>query len=85
LIVPDSSQGVLYVLRDAVVQPTGAGQWFAVSREGSAVGEILMLDVGADGRSRRLRVRVMESRPVMVNGALRHGIRLEALTELAGE
>ena len=69
------------VLRDAIVQRREGGGWFAVSREAAALGEVLLLDVGFDEGARGVRVRVTASRPVMVNGAVRHGIHLEPMAE----
>jgi hypothetical protein len=69
------------VLRDAIVQRREGGGWFALSREAAALGEVLLLDIGFDEGIRGVKVKVADSRPVMVNGALRHGIQLVPMTE----
>jgi hypothetical protein len=72
------------VLRDVVVDRTNRGELLAVSHAPGIVGEEMSLDLMAAGRSLALRVRVVESRPVIVDGAVRHRIRL-GLIELASE
>jgi hypothetical protein len=69
------------VLRDAIVQRREGGGWYAMSRERTALGEVLVLDVGFDEGTRGVKVRVTDIHPVMVNGAVRHGIVLVPVTE----
>jgi hypothetical protein len=47
-------------------------------------GEVMTLDVSGAGAAVGLRVRVIDSRPVMVEGAVRHRIRF-TLSDLARE
>ena len=72
--------GSMRVLRDVVVQRTGAGELLVVSHAPAIVGEEMSLDLMGDGHCLELRVRVLESRPVIIAGAVRHRIRL-ALVE----
>jgi hypothetical protein len=69
------------VLSDAIVQRREEGGWFAMTREPATAGEILVLDVAFDEGTRGVKVMVTDSRPVMVNGAVRHGFVLLPLTE----
>lgn len=76
--------GSVRVLREVVIQRTDSGELMAVSQTAGVVGETLSLDVMGAGASVDLRVRVVESRPVIVDGSLRHRIRL-ALMNAAAE
>lgn len=71
--------GELGVLHDVIVQRHG-GEWIAISRAPAIAGETLTLDVfdieGVETDD-RFTVRVVESRPVIVEGRLRHRIRLQ--------
>jgi hypothetical protein len=74
-LVP-AADGVLRVLGGVVVQWTNHNEWTAISREAGTVGEILMLDLGGGESPVRYGVRVIDSRPVMIEGAVRHQLRL---------
>ena len=68
---------------DVVVQQTAPDEWIAISREPAMVGEILVLDVApADADMGDLRqqvpVYVTESEPIILNGDVRHKIRLRS-------
>jgi hypothetical protein len=58
----------------------GADELLAISQVPAAAGEELSLDLIAAGANLPLKVRVVESRPVIVNGVLRHRIRLTVAT-----
>ena len=84
-VVPDGTKGVMRVLRDVVVQPVNHNEanhneWLAVSREAGVVGEVLTLDRNVHHCTSSLRVRVANSQPVIVNGSVRHRMRLERLS-----
>lgn len=82
--IRDNTQGVMHVLRDVVLQRIEASQWLAVSREAGVIGEVMTLDSGVHG-SPSVQVRVVESRPIVVNGAVRHRMRLETLRGVDSE
>jgi hypothetical protein len=71
---PDN--GVLRVLSDVVVQRHGDNEWVAIGRQPAAVGELLLLDIVDGDRPQQLTVCVIESRPVVLDGDIRHRIRL---------
>jgi hypothetical protein len=73
--------GAMRVLRDVVVDRTGRDELLAVSNVPAIAGEDMSLDLISAGRNLALKVKVLESRPVMVEGAVRHRIRL-AVTDL---
>jgi hypothetical protein len=63
------------------VQQDGPDEWTGISRQPATAGETLILDVvqfdAVEGEiCRRLPVCVVESRPVIVDGDMRHRIRL---------
>ena len=72
------------VLRDVVVDRTSPDELMAVSGAPGVTGEMMTLDLMGDGRALSLRVRVLESRPVILNGAVRHRLRL-GLSAVAAE
>jgi hypothetical protein len=77
--------GQLTVLRDVHVQPEADGHLTALSLAPGVVGEELRLDIASGDRSAALAVRVVESRPVILSGGVRHQVRLQVLRSAAGE
>ncbi len=69
------------VLKDVVIHRTDTDELLAVSRTAGITGEEMTLDVMGAGASLGLRVRVVESRPVIVDGAVCHRVRLALLTD----
>jgi hypothetical protein len=66
---------------DVIVEPHGNDEWIATGREPAVAGETLILDIvllDADGRELRHRfpVCVIDSRPMIRDGDMRHWIRL---------
>jgi hypothetical protein len=68
--------GAMRVLRDVVVDRIDGGELLAVSHSPGIVGEEMTLDLLGAGSTLALRVRVLESRPVIISGSVRHRIRL---------
>jgi hypothetical protein len=77
-------QGVMRVLRDVVVNRTAREEVMAISHAPGVSGETMSLDLIGGGLALSLRVRVLESRPVIINGALRHRLRLCLLAPATG-
>jgi hypothetical protein len=69
------------VLREVLVHRTPQGEFLVVSNAAAVIGEEMSLDLVGSGANRELRVRVLDSRPVIVEGALRHRILLAPVTE----
>jgi len=69
------------VLRDVVVLKSESDELHAVSHVPGISGEEMTLDLIGAGSSLGLRVKVIDSRPMMVEGAVRHRIRLEGKSE----
>jgi hypothetical protein len=74
--VSPGPEGVLRVVRDVAVRCQGAGEMVAVSREPGVLDEQLVLEVPQADGVLAVRVQVAESRPVIVDGSVRHRIRL---------
>lgn len=71
--------GAMRVLRDVILHRTGPAELMAVSQTPGLIGEEMTLDVIGGGSSVGLKVKVVDSRPLMMDGAVRHRIRLEVL------
>ena len=71
--------GSMRVLKDVVVHRTDSDELLAVGRTAGIVGEEMTLDVMGAGATVGLRVRVLESRPVIVDGSVCHRMRLALL------
>jgi hypothetical protein len=71
------------VLRDVVVNRIQGDELLAVSQAPAIAGEDMSLDLVGGGSSMELRVRVIESRPVIIDGSVRHRIRLSLIPATA--
>ena len=71
-----SVHGTLSVLRDAIVHRIEFGKWIAISREAGVTGETFVLDHRLADTRARFVVKVVESRPIVFDGSLRHRLRL---------
>ena len=71
--------GAMRVLRDVVIHRTDREELQAVSNVPAVAGEEMTLDLMGAGATLGLRVRVIDSRPMMVDGSVRHRIRLALL------
>jgi hypothetical protein len=68
--------GAVQVLKDVIVQRDGEAGLVAIGQAPGVVGEQLTLDLAGGGHVVTCRVRVEESRPVILDGSVRHRIRL---------
>jgi hypothetical protein len=73
------SFGMLRVLRDVIVRHVGDDELVAVGREAATVGDILTVQIAEPEASPNVNVRVVESRPIVVDGAVRHQLRLQRI------
>lgn len=73
--VLQSPLGILRVLRDIVIQSFSDDHIVAVSREPGVIGELVSVQFAAQSRG-ALRARVLESQPVVMDGTVRHQLRL---------
>lgn len=68
--------GAVRVLREVVIQRNGDDELVAIGHLPAVVGEEMTLDVLSTGSTLEVRVRVLDSRPVIVDGSVRHRVRL---------
>jgi hypothetical protein len=71
--------GRLRVLQDVIVHRESAGQLVAFAHRPGVIGEIVRLDLSGGGRAMSLDVKVDESRPVIVDGGVRHRLLFEVV------
>jgi hypothetical protein len=67
------------VLRDVIVQQDAKGTLVVIGQAPGVIGEILTLDLAGGGHVVTCRVKVEESRPVILEGSVRHRVRLQVL------
>ena len=77
--VTPSSAGTLRVNRDVVVQRTANGELQVLSREPGVRNESMFVQFPDDDPGDAVRVRVIDSKPVVVEGAVRHLLRLHVI------
>jgi hypothetical protein len=81
--VLQSPQGMLRVLQDVVIQDIRSGCTVALSREPGVVGELVSVQFPQDDSD--IRAKVLESHPVVIDGNVRHQLRLSHMTEASAE
>ena len=69
-----NAEGVLRVLHDVTLDRSNTREVVAIAAEPGVRGEIVTLHVPGDGTG--MRAKVVDSRPVIVGGAVRHRLRL---------
>jgi uncharacterized lipoprotein YbaY len=68
--------GAIRILRDVVIDRTERDELLAVSNAAAVIGEVLSLDLIGGGQNVAMKVRVIDSRPVIIDGTVRHRVRL---------
>ena len=68
--------GAIRILRDVVVNRTADDELLAISNTAGVVGEMQSLELMGGGYTAMVRVRVLDSRPIIIDGTVRHRIRL---------
>jgi hypothetical protein len=74
-----SPEGVLRVMREVVIQSATNDQIVAVSEQPGVLGELVSVKLAAQDRD-GLQARVLESQPIVVDGNVRHQLRLHQVT-----
>ena len=69
-------EGSMRVLKDVVVQRAQPEELLAISHAAGVLGEEMTLDLIGSGQTLALKVQVIESRPVIIDGSVRHRLRL---------
>ena len=83
VVVIPAAEGRVRLLRDVVVQQIESTGVVAISREPGTIGEMLVLELPSGHTVERHYVRVVESRPLVVDGTVRHRLQLETVVEAA--
>ena len=78
-------EGAMRILRDVVVDRTSRDELMAVCQVAGVLGETMTLDLMGGGLTLALRVTVLESRPIVIEGAVRHRLRLGMLPSSGDE
>ena len=81
--IADGAEGVMQVTRDVVLSERTEGEWIAMSREAGVLDETVVVESFDDGITHV--ATVVESRPVMTDGAVRHRLWLRRIDEREGE
>jgi hypothetical protein len=79
-VIPASVEGVLNVSRDVLVRARDSDHVTVVSREPGVPGERGQLTTPA-ASAESVAVRVLSSRPIVMDGAVRHVLRLKLIVE----
>jgi hypothetical protein len=74
-----NSSGVLRVSRDVVVEKAVGDEFVAVSSEPGIAGDVLTIAFSANKVRETVKVRVMASRPRLVNGGVKHELKLKRI------
>ena len=72
-------EGSLRVPDDVIVERCNDSEVWVVSTSPARVDEVMTLDVTGSGSPVTMNVRVVESVPVLIEGVVRHGLRLVIL------
>ena len=76
-----NSRGVLRVSRDVVIEKAVGNEFVAVSSEPGVPGDVLTIAFSAEASRKTQTVRVSASRPVLVEGVVKHELRLQRVEE----
>ena len=76
-----AAEGRLRLLRDVVVQAVEGGKVIAIGREPGIVGETLTIEVPRNLTTELVRVRIVESCPLMAEGQVRHRLLLQTIAD----
>jgi hypothetical protein len=77
--VSPSSHGTLRVNRDIVVKQVERGELHVISREPGVRDERMLVQFPDEDPDAAVRVRVLDSKPIVVQGAVRHLLRLHVI------
>ena len=83
--ISPSSEGVLRVVRDVVVQRADGEEFVVIDRDAGIVGDVLTLESAEGESSLNGRTQVVESVPVIIDGTVRHRLRLRRVSEPDGK
>ena len=79
-VIADST-GTLHVSNEVTVQHRGDQELIATANEAHLPGEVVAIELVNAGTRARTYVRVTDSCPILVDGSIRHRLRLTPLEE----
>jgi hypothetical protein len=68
------------VLRDVVIERMEHRELVAISQTPAVIGEDMFLELFSGNGCIALKVRVLDSRPIVISGSMRHRLRLLMMT-----
>ena len=77
VMIADGAEGELRLARDIGLHERHDGDWTATSRDPGVIGEVVLIDVLDEGIT--VTARVVESKPIVTEGAVRHRLWLRKL------
>ena len=80
LTLGSPTTGALRVLRDVVIERMEHQELVVISQAPTVIGEEMSLELFSGRGCIALRVRVLDSRPVVITGSMRHRLRLMVMT-----
>jgi hypothetical protein len=79
-----NTAGSLRVVRDVAIWRENDNEFVVISEEPETTGELLMLERVVNGTVVAIEVCVIESHPTIVNGSVRHRLRLRSNDDADG-
>jgi len=76
-MIAEGAEGVLRLARDIALHERRDGDWTATSRDAGVLGEVVLIDLLDEGIT--LTARIVESKPIVIDGAIRHRLWLRKL------
>jgi hypothetical protein len=77
--VSPPTHGVVRVLSDAEIERVGREDVYVITRDAAAIDERMVLEVPGDGTDLSVAAQVTETRPIILDNAVRHFLKLRAL------
>jgi hypothetical protein len=77
VMITEGAEGVLRLARDIGLHQRQDGDWTATSRDAGVLGEVVLIDLLDEGVT--VTARIVESRPIVIDGAIRHRLWLRKL------
>ena len=85
LALGSPTTGALRVLRDVVIERMEHQELVVISQAPTVIGEEMSLELFSGRGCIALRVRVLDSRPVVIAGSMRHRLRVMVMTVVPQE
>jgi hypothetical protein len=79
LALSPAAEGVVRILRDVAIQHAGHGEFTVISREPGVLDERMDIEFADQPSPMAFQVEVADSRPLVMDGAVRHQLRLRVI------